>query len=184
MPVHPFRIDTPQPILDDLRDRLAHIRFPDEVEGTNLSYMKELADYWLHTYDWRAREAESNRFAHYTADIDGTELRFIHESGKGPDPLPIILTHGWPDSFYRYHKIIPMLTDRAAYSGEAAAFQAVREYWHCIAFPSITAHRGASSPVPRPQPLSASAGRDPPHPHDMSRRAGRGSPPSSPSPLF
>nr|WP_284738364.1 epoxide hydrolase family protein [Methanoculleus sp. CWC-02] len=106
--------------------RLARTRWPDEVEGadwgygTNLSYMKELADYWLHEYDWRAREAELNRFAHYAANIDGTELRFIHERGKGPDPMPLILFHGWPDSICRYLKLIPMLTDPARFGGDPA----------------------------------------------------------------
>ncbi|WP_292518621.1 epoxide hydrolase family protein [Methanoculleus sp.] len=130
--VQPFRVETSQPVLDDLRDRLSHTRFPDEVEGTgwdsgtNLDYMMELVDYWLNRFDWRAREAELNRFAHYRADIDGMGIHFIHERGKGPDPLPIILTHGWPDSFYRYAKIIPMLTDPAAHGGDPAdAFDVV-----------------------------------------------------------
>jgi microsomal epoxide hydrolase len=126
MNVDSFRIDTPRPVLDDLRERLADTRFPDEVEGTgwdygtNLDYIKGLIDYWQHTYDWRAREAELNMHRHYRADIDGLGIHFIHGRGKGPDPLPIILTHGWPDSFYRYHTVIPMLTDPARFGGDPA----------------------------------------------------------------
>lgn len=126
MEIHSFTVDIPEHVLDDLRDRLSHTRFPDEVEGTgwdygtNLGYMKELVDYWLHTYDWRAREAELNTYHHFRTDIDGMGIHFIHERGKGPDPLPIILTHGWPDSFYRYYKIIPLLTDPAAHGGDPA----------------------------------------------------------------
>jgi len=126
MPKDSFRIAIPQPILDDLHDRLFRTRFPDEVEGagwdygTNLAYLRELVDYWLHTYDWRAREAELNRFHHYIADIDGNEIRFIHERAKGPDPMPLILFHGWPDSICRYLKLIPMLTDPARFGGDPA----------------------------------------------------------------
>src|SRR5687767_7542469 len=109
----PFQIDVPQPILDDLRARLARTRWTDEVEGAgwgygaNFGYMQELADYWQHKYDWRKHEAELNKFAHFKVEIDGVGIHFIHERGKGPNPTPIILTHGWPDSFYRFHKVIP-----------------------------------------------------------------------------
>jgi pimeloyl-ACP methyl ester carboxylesterase len=44
-------------------------------------------------------------------------IHFIHERGKGPNPFPLILTHGYPDSFYRFAKIIPMLTDPASFGG-------------------------------------------------------------------
>lgn len=123
--VHPSRIEVPQATLDDLRERLARTRWPDEVEGsgweygTNLGYMKELVDYWQNRYDWRAQEAEINKLAHFRARVDGTTIHFIHERGRGPNPTPIILTHGWPDSFYRFHKLIPMLTDPEKYGGKA-----------------------------------------------------------------
>ncbi|MGI5938187.1 epoxide hydrolase family protein [Methanoculleus thermophilus] len=126
MAVDSFRIDIPEPVLDDLRERLAHTRFPDEVEGTgwdygtNLGYMEELVDYWLNRFDWRAREEELNRFSHFRTDIDGIGIHFIHERARGPDPLPLILTHGWPDSFYRYLNLIPMLTDPARFGGDPA----------------------------------------------------------------
>ncbi|KLK88360.1 hypothetical protein SZ63_04860 [Methanoculleus sediminis] len=126
MTVRPYTLNVPDATLDDLHRRLARTRLPDEVEGagwdygTNPGYLRELADYWLHEYDWRAREAELNRFRHYTAEIDGTELRFIHERGKGPDPMPLVLFHGWPDSICRYLKLIPMLTDPAAHGGDPA----------------------------------------------------------------
>jgi pimeloyl-ACP methyl ester carboxylesterase len=126
MSIQPFKIDVPQATLDDLHERLARTRWPDEVEGagwdygTNLDYLKSLVDYWQHEFDWRAQEAMLNNFSHFRADIDGLGIHFIHERGKGPNPLPIILTHGWPDSFYRMYKIIPMLTDPASYGGDPA----------------------------------------------------------------
>src|SRR6185369_17107387 len=121
MKVQPFKIAVPQEILDDLHRRLANTRWPDEIEdagwdyGTNLAYLKELSAYWLNGFDWRKQEAWLNRFAHFKTRVEGLTIHFIHERGKGPDPLPIILTHGWPDSFFRFIKIIPLLTDPASY---------------------------------------------------------------------
>jgi pimeloyl-ACP methyl ester carboxylesterase len=126
MDARPFTLAIPQTALDDLRDRLAHTRWPDEVDGagwdygTNLGYLKELVDYWQHAFDWRAQEAKLNQFAHFRGEVDGVGLHFIHERGKGPNPLPLLLLHGWPDSFYRFYKIIPMLTDPARFGGDPA----------------------------------------------------------------
>jgi hypothetical protein len=119
-----FQIDIPQSVLDDLRERLVRTRWPDDFAnedwayGANTAYIRELADYWLHRYNWRAREAMMNRFAHFRTDIDGMPIHFIHERGKGPNPTPIILSHGWPWSFWDYHKLIGLLTDPAAYGGD------------------------------------------------------------------
>jgi hypothetical protein len=113
--IRPFAIDVPQSELDDLRDRLARTRWPDELPGVGwtygipLGYVRELAEYWRTSYDWRKHEARINQFAQFKADIDGVDIHFIHERGKGSNPTPILLTHGWPDSFYRFHKIIPLL---------------------------------------------------------------------------
>jgi len=126
MSVQPFTIAVAQEVLDDLQRRLAHTRWTDEVAGagwdygTNLAYLKELAHYWQHGFDWRAQEAQLNRFAHFRAEIDGVGVHFIHERGVGPNPLPLMLLHGWPDSFYRFDKVIPMLTDPVRYGGDPA----------------------------------------------------------------
>src|SRR5438270_6731987 len=125
MSIQHFQVNIPQATLDDLHERLARTRWLDEVEGagwdygTNLGYMKELAAYWQHQYDWRKHEAELNTFAHFKADVDGLGIHFIHERGKGPNPTPLLLLHGFPDSFYRYHKVIDRLTDPAKYGGDA-----------------------------------------------------------------
>ncbi|MBA3870517.1 MAG: epoxide hydrolase [Anaerolineae bacterium] len=122
--VKPFIIDIPQSVLDDLQERLSRTRWPDEspdsgwTMGANLGYMKHLVDYWLNKYDWRKQEAELNQLHHFTAEVNGINVHFIHERGKGPNPTPILLLHGWPDSFYRYHKLIPMLTDPASFGGD------------------------------------------------------------------
>ena len=122
--VKPFSINIPQAALDDLQERLKRTRWPDEAPdsgwtmGTNLGYLKHLVDYWLNKYDWRKQEADLNQFHHFTAEVKGINLHFIHERGKGTNPTPILLLHGWPDSFYRYHKLISMLTDPASFGGD------------------------------------------------------------------
>lgn len=126
MNIQPFTITIPQERLDDLRERLSRTRWTDEREGANwddgtdLHYLKSLVEYWQHSFDWRAQEAKLNQFAQFRATIDGLGIHFIHERGKGPNPLPILLTHGWPDSFYRMHKLIPLLTDPERYGGDPA----------------------------------------------------------------
>jgi pimeloyl-ACP methyl ester carboxylesterase len=122
--IRPFRLDVPQAELDDLQDRLARTRWPDDYEGvgwdygTDLATMKELATYWRDGYDWRRQEAYLNSFPHFTAELDGEELAFIHVRGTGPDPIPLLLLHGWPDSVCRYLKLIPLLTDPASHGGD------------------------------------------------------------------
>ena len=125
MKTQPFQINVSQTVLDDLRERLARTRWPDEVEGagwdygSSLGYMKELTAYWQDGFDWRKQEAALNGFAHFKTEIDGFGIHFIHEKGKGPNPTPLLLLHGWPDSFYRFYKIIAMLTDPEKYGGKA-----------------------------------------------------------------
>ena len=82
--------------------------------------MKELAAYWTDRYDWRAHEARLNGFRQFTAPVAGIDLHFIHEEGRGPNPLPLLLSHGWPGSVWEFHKILPMLTDPARFGGDPA----------------------------------------------------------------
>ena len=152
MRVESFTINVAQSNLDDLRKRLSHTRWTDEVEGagwdygTNLQYMKELTNYWQHQYDWRKQEEELNTFAQFKAEIDGVKIHFIHERGKGPNPTPIILLHGWPDSFYRMHKIIPLLTDPASYGGDPAdSFDVIVPSLPVFGFSDRPRERGATS---------------------------------------
>ena len=124
MTIHPFTIAIPQADLDDLRGRLTRTRWIEAAEddgwtyGIDRGYLRELADYWQQGYDWRKHEAALNRFAQFKANVDGVGIHFIHERGKGPTPTPLLLIHGFPDSFYRYHKVIERLTDPAKYGGD------------------------------------------------------------------
>jgi len=132
MDVQPFEIQVPEETLADLNERLAQTRWPDELPGTgwdygtNMDYLKELVDYWQNSFDWRAQEEAINRFSHFKADVDGLGIHFIHQKGVGPDPMPLVLTHGWPGSFFEMSKITPLLADPASHGGDAAdAFHVV-----------------------------------------------------------
>ncbi|MGH8013382.1 MAG: epoxide hydrolase family protein [Candidatus Binataceae bacterium] len=124
--IESFKINVANEVLEDLKLRLERTRFPDEIPnsgweyGSNLAYMRELVEYWRTSYDWRAHEAELNRFAHCRAEVDGFGLHFIHEKGRGPKPTPLLLSHGWPGSVYEFDRLFPMLTDPAAHGGDAA----------------------------------------------------------------
>jgi pimeloyl-ACP methyl ester carboxylesterase len=106
--------------LADLRERLMRTRWSPEVGnddwgyGANGGYLRELVEYWLDGYDWRKQEEAINGFSHYRVDVDDIPIHFIHERGKGPNPIPIILTHGWPWTFWDWHALIRPLTDPAS----------------------------------------------------------------------
>jgi len=100
-----FKIAVPDDVLSDLHRRLTYTRWsrhPDGVHwkaGTSPEYLRELVDYWKKSYDWRYYEAQLNKSAYFKADLDGIGVHFVYERGKGPNPTPIVLTHGDPDSF-------------------------------------------------------------------------------------
>src|SRR5262245_13153468 len=132
MNTYPFEIDIPQATLDDLQARVARTRWPDALVGAgweygaSLDYLQELAQYWQTGFDWRAQEAALNRFHHFRAEVGGQKIHYIHERGAGPQPLPLIITHGWPGSFAEMLKLIPLLTDPALFGADAAdAFDVV-----------------------------------------------------------
>jgi pimeloyl-ACP methyl ester carboxylesterase len=125
-----FKIDVPEAVLDDLRERLERTRWSDIDpsgwdRGTNQTYMKDHVDHWMDHYDWREHEANLNRFDHYVATVDGVRIHFIHQRSGRPDAVPLLLIHGWPDSFYRYHKVIPLLTGPGAPEGPEISFDVV-----------------------------------------------------------
>jgi len=123
--VRPFQIQVDDTVLKDLRERLDRARFPDQIEGsgwdygTNLGYMKELVDYWLTKFDWRAQERRLNQLPQFKTRIDGLDIHFVHQRSKEPNALPLVITHGWPGSFAECLKVIGPLTDPVAYGGRA-----------------------------------------------------------------
>ena len=113
---HPFKIAIDTAVLNDLQNRLHNTRWINSINnekwetGTNETYLKELCNFWAEGFDWNKNEAYLNTFAHFKTSIDGTGIHFIHEKGKGSNHIPLLLIHGFPDSFVRFLKVIPLLT--------------------------------------------------------------------------
>jgi len=124
--ITPFRIHVSDQQIADLKERLAMTRWPDEVtddwsRGQPVSFIKALCDQWLNGFDWRAAEARLNRLPHFTTEIDGQTIHFVHVRSARPGALPLILTHGWPSAFTEYLALIEPLTNPA----EGPAFDVV-----------------------------------------------------------
>lgn len=125
-PPTPVRLHLEDAVLDDLRARLARTRWPEVppgepwAAGTDVDYLQRLAEHWRSTFDWRAQEAALNAFRQFTVSLSGITLHFIHEPGRGPAPLPLLLSHGWPGSVFEFRHLIPRLTDPARFGGDPA----------------------------------------------------------------
>ncbi|MDG2003779.1 MAG: epoxide hydrolase [Novosphingobium sp.] len=122
----PFTIAVPESELQALRARLGQTRWADELAnddwryGVERGWLEEMVRYWHEDYDWRAIEAEINRVPQFKATVDSVPIHFAHIKGKGPNPMPLLLVHGWPWTFYDYFSLIGPLTDPAAYGGDPA----------------------------------------------------------------
>ena len=124
----PFAPRADPAVLEDLRARLRATRWPDAPEdagwslGTDLDYLRELVAYWADEFDWTAQEAALARLPRYRVRLGGLRIHFVHARAAGPagPVLPLVLTHGWPDSFWRYTKVIGLLTDPAAHGADPA----------------------------------------------------------------
>lgn len=124
MEVRPYKIHVEDEVLDDLKFRLERTRWPEPIRGSrweygsNIDYIKELCAYWQYVYDWRKWEAELNKWPSYMVEIDGVDIRFWHVKGKGENPFPLLLLHGWPGASFEFFEMIGPLTDPAAYGGD------------------------------------------------------------------
>jgi pimeloyl-ACP methyl ester carboxylesterase len=122
--IRPFRIEISQADLDDLRDRLARTRWPDQLPGAGWDYgipreyVQELAEYWRTGYEWRVHEARLNEFDQFITTIDGQRIHFLHVRSAEAGALPLIITHGWPGSVVEFTDIIGPLTDPKAFGGD------------------------------------------------------------------
>jgi pimeloyl-ACP methyl ester carboxylesterase len=116
MPGENFRIHVPDAVLADLAARLERTRWAKVgaasgwADGTERAYLQALVNHWRAGYDWRAREADLNALDHRKADVSGARLHFIHVPARGSGGIPLLLLHGWPDSFFRFHKVLEPLS--------------------------------------------------------------------------
>lgn len=121
--IRPFSIAVPDADLEDLRTRLKRTRYPRTSAdagwryGTDKPFVERLVSHWLEKYDWRATEQRLNQFPQYIVNIDGYDIHFIHVRGSGTNPLPLILTHGWPGSFVEFDNVIEQLAHPEKFGG-------------------------------------------------------------------
>lgn len=124
--IEPFAIDVDALQLDDLADRLARTRFPEAPDtdgwsyGTSTAYLRELVEYWHDGFDWSTQQRHLNSFEQYVARVDGRRLHFLHQPGEGPDPLPIVLTHGWPSGYHEMTKLVDRLAAPSRHGADAS----------------------------------------------------------------
>lgn len=118
--VEPYRIEVPDRELERLRLRLADARWPDREtvedwsQGVPLQVVRDLCDYWRRGYDWRATEQRVNRWRQYLAVVDGVPIHLFHLPSPSRSAVPLILTHGWPGSFFEFEQVMPQLSDPVA----------------------------------------------------------------------
>jgi pimeloyl-ACP methyl ester carboxylesterase len=142
--IEQFQVHFDDADLDDLGQRLARARLPDQIEGTGWEYgiprdyLRELVDYWRDAYDWRAQEARLNELDHFRTRIDGQSVHFVHVRSTHPDALPLLLTHGWPGSVVEFLDVIPRLVQPEAHGGRT------EDAFHVVA-PSLPGY-GLSEP--------------------------------------
>lgn len=143
----PFRSQVPQATIDDLKDRLARTRFPDQLEGagwsygSDLAYVRDLCAYWRDRFNWRAAEDRFNSFLQFITELDGEQVHFYHIRSPEPDAVPLIITHGYPGSVAEFLDVFGPLTDPGRHGGERS------DAFHVIA-PSIPGY-GFSGPTRR-----------------------------------
>jgi pimeloyl-ACP methyl ester carboxylesterase len=171
--MNPFKLQTPPEQLIDLGERLRRTRWPDQPAdsawsyGTDIAYLKDLVDYWSSGFDWHAQQALINALPQFRTRVKDLDIHFVHVRGKGPRPMPLVITHGWPSTFFEMYRIIGPLADPAAHGGDPAdAFDVVvpsmpgfgfsgwpaqgglirtEDYWHALmtevlGYPRFAAH--------------------------------------------
>ncbi len=122
--IEKFRIDWGKEEIEDTMRRVRNVRWPPEIPGqgwdygTNVGYMKELVDHWLTKYNWQEQLDYLNQYPHYKAKIDDIGIHYLVAEGKGKNPKPLMILHGYPWSVLTLYRIIPMLTNPAKYGGD------------------------------------------------------------------
>lgn len=151
MAPEPFRVSVPDAELAYLRRRLLDTRWPSRVEGAGWGYgiddeyLRSLVGYWADEFDWRAQEAALNAWPQVRCTVGGHAVHAVHVPGRGPSPLPLVLSHGWPSSIVEWRDVIGPLTDPAAYGGDPAdAFTVVAPSLPGYGFSQIPVEPGMS----------------------------------------
>jgi microsomal epoxide hydrolase len=144
-----FRVEVPQATIDRILNRVRDAEWPDRLDatdwryGTNWDYIRRLAKYWVEEFNWRKAEANLNRYPQFLARVGEFDIHFYHVKGRGPRPIPLILTHGWPGSVFEFVEAIGPLSDPTSFGGSADdAFDVV--------VPSLPGYGFSSKPDGKP----------------------------------
>lgn len=146
MPIKPFTIRIDPKEIEDLNRRLDFTRWPDQIPGSTweygipLPFVKEMVHYWRHEFDWRQIEKKINSYPNYIARINGLDVHYVHARGNGANPLPILIPHGWPSTFYEMLDLIPYLTHPEEFGGNP-------EDSFDVVIPSIPGHGFSQIPL-------------------------------------
>lgn len=144
----PFTVAVPDQTVDRILTQVAAYPWemlrslPDWQAGIDLAFLRRACQRWVGGYEWRAAEAELNRYPQYRVQLDGIDLHFLHEPGSGRDPRPVLLIHGWPSSVYDFSRVIEPLAHPERFGGDADAGVSV-------IVPSLPGYGWSGSP---PQP--------------------------------
>jgi pimeloyl-ACP methyl ester carboxylesterase len=121
---HPL-IEVSDADLADLQARLRKTRWAKPLPvsswqaGTDTAELKRLVDHWASGYDWRSHEAAINALPSRFADIDGTPVHYLRFDAEREGALPIVLTNGWPSTFFELVDLGRRLSTPSQYGGTA-----------------------------------------------------------------
>ncbi|RDJ99047.1 epoxide hydrolase family protein [Paraburkholderia lacunae] len=152
MRAEPFSIAIPDEDIAGLRQRLRETRWtpagPYEPwqQGVDTGWLREFVQYWADGFDWRTAERRLNQQPQFIAQVDAQRVHFVHRRGVGPKPYPLVITHGWPGSFFEFYGLLDLLCDPAASGAQAEdAFDVVVPSLPGFAFSQAPAKPGTSA---------------------------------------
>jgi pimeloyl-ACP methyl ester carboxylesterase len=128
--VKPFKIEVPKDRLDWVMERVKNSRIPKQMppsegaasnweSGMDMEWLAGLKEYWINNFDWRKQEKLLNSYPLYKATVEDMEIQFYYIRGEGKNPLPLVITHGWPGSTFEFFDVIGPLTHPSRYGGKA-----------------------------------------------------------------
>ncbi|KAJ2976284.1 hypothetical protein NUW58_g8126 [Xylaria curta] len=128
--VKPFKFNLSEQVphmLDSIRNtQLPSREFVAAFESTNdtlstglsLQTLQDLRKEWITGFKWEEEQASINKLHHFTVNIEGVDVHFVHEVSGNPDAIPLILLHGWPGTFLELTPLIDLLVPKSQLKGK------------------------------------------------------------------
>ena len=121
--IKPFKINVSDDVLNEIYRKVKNYPWHEMPKGggweygTNLDYMKKFSNYWVNKFDWRKCESKINKYSNFTTTVNDIDIHFIHEKGSGSNPIPLLISHGWPGSIVEFLDIIEKLAHPERFGG-------------------------------------------------------------------